>query len=57
MRARNANLMTVTIAGHCVRRDCWSTSAGGGVWVLQRDGDMFVIREESIAPLLELCQR
>ncbi|CAN0024648.1 unnamed protein product, partial [Ectocarpus fasciculatus] len=34
--------------------DC---SAQAGVWVLQRDGTMFFVREESLAPLLELPQR
>lgn len=27
------------------------------MWVLQRDGSVFVIEEKSIAPLLALCQR
>ncbi|CAB1121170.1 FK/GFPP [Ectocarpus sp. CCAP 1310/34] len=34
--------------------DC---AAQAGVWVLQRDGSMFLLREESLAPLLELPQR
>ncbi|CAN0248244.1 unnamed protein product, partial [Ectocarpus sp. 8 AP-2014] len=34
--------------------DC---GAQAGVWVLQRDGTIFFVREESLAPLLELPQR
>ncbi|CAM9296426.1 unnamed protein product [Ectocarpus sp. 12 AP-2014] len=33
--------------------DC---GAQAGVWVLQRDGTMFLVREESLAPLLEMPQ-
>lgn len=54
---------TTCLPHACLHVARWCTlysllfTQGGGVWVLQRDGSMFVIGEESIAPLLILCQR
>ena len=47
-------LMYEVVAAYTV---CFFFTQGGGVWVLQRDGSMFVIGEEAVAPLLVLCQR